>query len=61
MLQFLHVNGEDVIYINPHQVVAVRGTFNYDAKCQIYTVGDEVPWPVKGSAAEAQLRVWKAL
>jgi hypothetical protein len=56
MLQFITTQG-DVVYINPQHVSAVLATT--DESCSIHTLGEF--WMVKGSAAEAQLRIWKAL
>ena len=60
MLQFISKDGIYVVYINPHLVSVVTGDIGgNDEWCEITTTRGV--YNVKGRAAEAQLRVWKAL
>jgi hypothetical protein len=52
-------NGHHDLYLLPHLVAAVEQTGEPNC-CAVFTV-DGRGWTVEGTAAEVQLRVWKAL
>lgn len=57
-LKFIVTGSHRVCYIAPHHVTGIEDLGA--SHCAIHVVGGK-SWVVEGSAAEAQLRIWKAL